>query len=595
MAGLVGKGQRSYRKASVGDSNLPALGFRRFEFAFQQGSSAGAANQTITFASVIGNVPSEMTGNGFTQPTLAEVRNAELGSFRENVVVMSNLNGILSAYITYTITDDSITFLNSYALDANEIITISRGQEPVTGNRIVNARPLRQSGDVDFSNIGSAVVDFSVPEGFRIAPSVVTGGVDSRQIGFVQVFVDGVLQFRNAGNGDEDSTAATMQTGNYREIFVDTAGAVTSVTGGVANTIRFNMGQPFSSTEGVLVISTNLIVDDPNNTGLSDQISTNNTNITSNSTQLNRIPTPVGATPADIIQVNSGGTAYELVTPSSGGGALVQIDTFLDETTTNDRTGLTYTLPSTATAIKVTAAGAGASGGSGGSGNNVGFGRGGVGGAAGQIIEEWINLSIRPAGADRIIITVPTGATGTATTNSANAYTQRLSPNSPATNCQGLWASAGNNNLGTAFTATSAGGFGGGEGNWRINQFPNIATTGSGSIANVPSVLDIWGDAGSGMPLEGGSVTSSTPLLREGNSQAGGGGEHSSKAFGGQGGDGSNNNAEEAAGGGGGGGAGWFNGNTGNTPAAGAPGGVGGRGGNGGCVIEAYAITINEN
>ena len=63
----------------------------------------------------------------------------------------------------------------------------------------------------------------------------------------------------------------------------------------------------------------------------------------------------------------------------------------------------------------------------------------------------------------------------------------------------------------------------------------------------------------------------------------------------GQGGDGSNNGAEEAAGGGGGGGAGWFNGNTGNTPAAGAPGGVGGRGGNGGCVIEAYAITINEN
>ena len=593
MAGLVGKGSRSYKKARIGDSNLPAIGFRRFQFAFENVTQA--TDPTIAFAAVIGNVPAEMTGNGFFQPTLTELQNAKLGDFTENVVVMSNLNGVLSNYITYTITNDSITFLNGYVLEANEIITFSRGQEPVTGNRIVNARPLRQSGDVDFSGIGSAVVNFSVPEGFRIAPSVVTDGIDSRQIGFVQVFVDGVLQFRNNGNGDEDTIDAGMQTGNYRELFVGPDGTESSITGGIANTIRFNMGQPFDSVEGVLVISTNLIVDDPNNTSLGDQLDTTNATVAVNTAELARIPTPVGATATNILQVNAGQTAYELVEQSGGGGALVQIDTFLDETTTNDRTGLTYTLPSTATAIKVTAAGAGASGGSGGSGNNVGFGRGGVGGAAGQIIEEWINLSIRPAGADRIIITVPTGATGTATTNTGNAYTQRLSPNSPAINCQGLWANAGNNNLGTAFTATSAGGFGGGEGNWRINQFPNIATTGSGSIANIPSVLDIWGDPGSGMPLEGGSVTSSTPLLREGNSQAGGGGEHSSKAFGGQGGDGSNNGAEEAAGGGGGGGAGWFNGNTGNTPAAGAPGGVGGRGGNGGCVIEAYAITINEN
>ena len=118
--------------------------------------------------------------------------------------------------------------------------------------------------------IGSSPVIFEVGEGFRIAPSTTaTGGIDNRQIGFVQVFADGVLQARNVGNEDESMLPATMQTGNYREVIVDGLGALLDPQNGVtANAIEFNQFQPFSAEEGVIVISTNLIVDSPNSTGV---------------------------------------------------------------------------------------------------------------------------------------------------------------------------------------------------------------------------------------------------------------------------------------------------------------------------------------
>ena len=46
--------------------------------------------------------------------------------------------------------------------------------------------------------------------------------------------------------------------------------------------IQFNQFQPFSSEEGVIVISTNLIVDAPNNTGVLDQIESVQAQVTAN-------------------------------------------------------------------------------------------------------------------------------------------------------------------------------------------------------------------------------------------------------------------------------------------------------------------------
>ena len=266
MSGLVGKGSRSYKKQNVSDSSLPTLGIRNFIMAFEQQAEL-VAGGSVTLADSALVVPPEMLTNGFQQPTGPEITNAQLGTFRNNVSVTSNLNGVLVDRVAYTITDEIITFVDG--LNADEIIVIKRGNEVTTGNRIVDARPLRASGTVDFSTIGSSPVVFQTGEGFRIAPSTTaTGGIDNRQIGFVQVYVDGVLQARNVGNEDESTNAMADQTGNYREVLVNTAtNAVIDPQNGVtANAIQFNQFQPFSSEEGVIVISTNLIVDAcPNN------------------------------------------------------------------------------------------------------------------------------------------------------------------------------------------------------------------------------------------------------------------------------------------------------------------------------------------
>ena len=337
MSGLVGKGVRSYKKAIVSDSNFPALGFVNFIMAFQN-----ASNQVGPFTvSLIGTltVPSEMVAAGFEQPDPITIGNAQLGNFRNNVIVTSNLNGILIDRISYTLTNDSITFDDG--LNANEIIVIKRGNEAVTGNRIVDARPLRASGTVDFSTIGSAPVIFEVGEGFRIAPSTTaTGGIDNRQIGFVQVFADGVLQARNVGNEDESMLPASEQTGNYREVIVDGNGNLLTTQNGVtANAIEFNQFQPFSAEEGVIVISTNLIVDSPNNTGLNDQIDVIGARVTAvetdvtantaasaaNTGELATIPAANTGTAGQALIVNSTMSAFELGSAGQSSQSLTQI------------------------------------------------------------------------------------------------------------------------------------------------------------------------------------------------------------------------------------------------------------------------------
>ena len=326
MSGLVGKGVRSYKKAIVSDSNFPALGFVNFIMAFQNASDQ-AGPFTVSLIGTL-TVPPEMVTAGFQQPDNITIGNAQLGTFRNNVVVTSNLNGVLLDRISYTLTNDSITFDDG--LNAGEIIVIKRGNEAVTGNRIVDARPLRASGTVDFSTIGSSPVIFEVGEGFRIAPSTLaTGGIDNRQIGFVQVFADGVLQARNVGNNDESMLPASEQTGNYREVIVDGLGVLLTTQNGVtANAIEFNQFQPFSAEEGVIVISTNLIVDSPNNTGLNDQIDVVQAQVTANQTELATIPdADQNGIAEQILQVNASATAYELVTPTTGVSADTRIPT----------------------------------------------------------------------------------------------------------------------------------------------------------------------------------------------------------------------------------------------------------------------------
>ena len=556
MSGLVGKGIRSYKKANVSDSNNPALGFRNFIMAFEVSAAVGAdiaielANDAMPLTP-----PAEMVANGFQAPSNIEIINAQLGTFRNNVTVTSNLNGILIDRVSYTLTDTTIAFDDG--LNAGEIIVIKRGNEVVNGNRIVDARPLRASGTVDFSTIGSSPVIFEVGEGFRIAPSTTaTGGIDNRQIGFVQVFVDGVLQARNVGNLDQSMLPASEQSGNYREVIVDGLGVLLDPQNGVtANAIEFNQFQPFSAEEGVIVISTNLIVDSPNSTGVIDQLSTLQSQITQNDTELARIPTPVGGTPADIIQVNAGGTAYELVTPSSGGGGAIAAITVLFNAGPH-----TVPVPanfSEVVGVRIRAAGAGGSGEGGGTSNNSHQARGGAGGGAGQFQERYLTVGntandISPSATS---LTVQIGTGGPSVSGSPQSSGTIVDP------------SAGN---GGSVTSVS--------GPRGSDQTTITFSTWIGGIAakyhGETNLIDSIGG-----------------FIR---TNLGGNGGDTGYGRGGAGGFG-NNGGADSAGGGGGGGAGWFDGSDGGIQSStGGAGGASGTGGNGGMVIEWLTIQISQ-
>ena len=320
MSGLVGRGSRSFKKKIVEQSLIPALGIKKVRFAHQNGMSALAANATIQFS--IFTAPAEMTALGFSNPSSTEITNLRIGEFRNNVIVESNLNGVLIDQLAYTITNSAITFINDYVVDANEIFILNIGSNPVTGNRIVDARPLRASGGRDgenmFADISARPIDFSTGQGFRVASSTVNSdGEDNQQIGNVQVFVNGVLQIRNDGNSVTETTMpATDQSGNYAEVALTSTGTLIE---GVdyANAIRFNQFNNYNTDDGVLVVATNLIVDEPNGTGLLSIVDNNSANILVNTTELATIPAASTGTVAQELRVNAGQTAYELYTPTS--------------------------------------------------------------------------------------------------------------------------------------------------------------------------------------------------------------------------------------------------------------------------------------
>ena len=429
MSGLVGRGSRSFKKKIVEQSLIPALGIKKVRFAHRAAAEIMPdmnGEITINFSTFI--APPEMVAEGFSNPSSTEITNLRVGQFRNNVRIESNLNGVLIDQIAYTITDTSFTLMDEYIITAGEIFVFTVGSNPVTGNRIVDARPLRASGDVDFSMIGSEVVNFEVGQGFRVAGSTINSlGEDNQQIGNVQVFVDGVLQFRNAGNGDEDSMAAAMQTGNYREIALDTNGdEITGVD--YANAVRFNMGQPFSSTEGVLVVATNLIVDEPNGTGLLSIVDNNSANIANNVTDIASNVTDI-ATNATNISANTTAienVSSETVVPTAVAQFVTAISPLANAETRSggvvrstifSYTEATWVCPAEVDTIFVEMGGGGSS-------RNTAVSSGGTNGSAGAWYQGWHSVV---AGQTYTLRLGNPGAGGTTTGQSQNGGPSQIS------------------------------------------------------------------------------------------------------------------------------------------------------------------------
>ena len=289
MSGLVGKGTKSYRKKNVAESNIPAIGIKAIQWAHEPGVEA--TDPTYLWANGF-NTPADFTDE-FVGATPTTVARLTTGQFRNNLRVVSNLNGELIDFDTYVVTDDGITFRNDYTVEDNEYFTFHFDRGAVSGNRIVDARPLRASGEIDLSVIAADTpFNFDVGQFFKIAGSVVdSDDIDSQQIGNVQVFVNGILQFRNTGNtdaADVESDETDNIEGNYQE--VNGSNNNNGDAGGVANAIRFNKKEDFPGvTEiNVMVISTNLIVDNPESITLQDGIDGLSSEINAVETKANR-------------------------------------------------------------------------------------------------------------------------------------------------------------------------------------------------------------------------------------------------------------------------------------------------------------------
>ena len=264
------------------------------------------------------------------------------------MTVKTSLKRELIDFLSYQADDTGITLTSDVSIVAGESFIFTFDQNVQNGNRVVNARPLRKTAIIPAQRrriaIGSTI---------EVAPSIINAdGIDSQQIGNIQVFAEGLILFRNAGNVAGD----ILTSGNYREVFLDNvtdAGieAANVVNNGTANAIELNVA--LTQEADVMIISTNLIVDSTTNT---ISLLTNEA-----ATKLNELPTLDAANAGRFLTVNSAGDAYQLSAASSPLG-IIQVDTFEDVTS---NTAYTYNIPDDAVSLEVEAAGAGANGGNG--------------------------------------------------------------------------------------------------------------------------------------------------------------------------------------------------------------------------------------
>ena len=232
MSGLIGKKNSTLKKESVKENKLLTVGVKAIKFWHE---ALADGETSIPFGTL--NMPADVAIHGFSNPTGTELLAANLALFHTNVEVHSSLNQKLMEGLAYVVKNNQINFINSYESLEGEIFTIVYKNDTITGNNVVDARPLTATGVL---SIGQT--DFNVGEAFK------TNNYPNDQIGEVLVFVDGVLQFRNVGN----ATAAPAADGNYEEVHS---------TSGFGVIIRFN--DVFVAEKNIVVVSRNLIAERP--------------------------------------------------------------------------------------------------------------------------------------------------------------------------------------------------------------------------------------------------------------------------------------------------------------------------------------------
>jgi len=277
---ITGNGSLSLRKKDLENQKVPALGFRKTVFAHK----ASAGQTGINLAALI--APTELTSNGFSQPSFGELQNAQLLFYRNNLKLVSSARGVLVDFLSYTLASSTqINFLDFTALEG-EIFWGVIDYNAQTGVKVVDASPIIATGD-----LAAAATDFNTGVPFKV------NQYPNANIGAVLVYVDRVLQQRNTSN------SSTTLDKDYREVDSGT---------GLGTIIRFNLTD--TVVREISVVSSGLLSERPDGSMMAviESMSGYVDNITAVVAQLSGLTTSAvkGAAPTNVDLKNFGDRVF---------------------------------------------------------------------------------------------------------------------------------------------------------------------------------------------------------------------------------------------------------------------------------------------
>jgi hypothetical protein len=196
---ITGKSVKSLKKQDLINQKSPAVGFKKIAFAHKATLGDSGFNLTTM------TVPTELTANGFSQPSTSDLASVSLQFYAKNLTLTSAARGLLVPFRDYTIGgNQQINFTASFGTAlANEIFYGVIDPVAKTGSLIADTNFILKTG-----TLSAGQVDFNVGGSWK------TNINPNQQIGAVSVYLDGVLQLRNSGN----ATANPSADGNYQEV-----------------------------------------------------------------------------------------------------------------------------------------------------------------------------------------------------------------------------------------------------------------------------------------------------------------------------------------------------------------------------------------
>lgn len=229
----IGKNSTGYTKQDYPESKIPALGFKKLKF----GHQATAGDTGISFGSL--TLPTIMANNGFVQPNFVSLMEANLGIYKNNLIISSSVRGPMELDFDYTIGSSSrINFVGFQALQ-DEVFVGTIDPVCFTGTLVADGSAQPVTGPLP---VGTTQFNVGFPFEINKFPG--------QQVGALQFFRNGKLQVRNLGN-------SPTGVGNYYEV---------PVSGGLGYLIQFNLPGvllPDGSQESIVGLVNGFLLERP--------------------------------------------------------------------------------------------------------------------------------------------------------------------------------------------------------------------------------------------------------------------------------------------------------------------------------------------